>query len=424
MSTQVATTHEIHEKEVSSIFKNKKFLLFVLTFLASSFSVSFFMFTVNWYVVDFLRLEAMLGLVFFASSVPRLMFMLIGGVIADRINRGWIMFLSDFTKGVLLIGVIGLLMFDMLSIWLLIGLALVFGLLDAFFWPASSSMLPTILKKEELTRGNSIVETVRNISIVTGPILAGVIIGFGSYTIMFAIVSGMLLISALVDWILKNKINDEELQDKSANKEKPSSIFSSIKEGLAYLKQSPFLLTLMLTVVFLNLAFAGPLQVGMPIFAKNVLGGDELTFSTLSAGLAIGMLLGTILVGVLNIRKKRGLVAVVSIGGMAIFYTAFSLIGVFWVNVALVVCIGISVSFTNVPLTAAIQHHTEEKYIGRVSSLVQFSAMGLIPISYLITTMFISLGVKIDQIMMYAALTLCVLSAIVLIKAKSLRELD
>ncbi|MGP4070953.1 MFS transporter [Piscibacillus sp. B03] len=422
MSSEAVAPPAIDQEEGPSVFKNVNFLLFVLTFLASSFSVSFFMFTVNWYVVDFLRLEAMLGLVFFASSVPRLMFMLIGGVIADRMNRAWIMFLSDFTKGVLLIGIIALLIFDTLTIWPLIAIALIFGLLDAFFWPASSSMIPTLLKKEQLTRGNSILDTVRNILVVVGPVLAGVIIGFGSYTIMFAIVSIMLFISAFVDWLLKKRLTEDV--DLTQSQEKPSTIWESIKEGFVYLKSSPFLLTLMVTIVFLNLFFSGPLQVGLPIFAKNILNGNELTFSTLSAGLAIGMLIGTILVGFLNIQKRRGIVAVGALGGMAIFFTAFSLVENLWINVALVVLMGMTVAFTNVPLSSAIQHHTEKKYIGRVMSLVQFSAMGLIPVSYLLTTLFISIGVSIDQIMLFAALALCLLSFIVLFKAKSLRELD
>ncbi|WP_369678848.1 hypothetical protein [Piscibacillus halophilus] len=155
----------------------------------------------------------------------------------------------------------------------------------------------------------------------------------------------------------------------------------------------------------------------MPIFAKNILNGNEFVFSTLSAGLAVGMLLGTILVGLINIKKRRGIVALAALGGMGVFYTAFSLVEIFWINVTLVVLIGVTVAFTNVPLSSAIQHHTEQQYIGRVMSLVQFSAMGLIPVSYLITTLFISMGISIDVIMLFAALALCLLSVIVLMKA-------
>lgn len=124
-------------EKVPSVFKEYRFVLLFLTTVVSSFSVSFFVVTTNWYIVNYLGLEAMLGLVMFASSVPRLAFMLIGGVIADRLSKPWIMFLSDFTKGILLLGVISLFLFDILSIPFLVILAFLFGVLDAFFYPAS-----------------------------------------------------------------------------------------------------------------------------------------------------------------------------------------------------------------------------------------------------------------------------------------------
>jgi MFS family permease len=124
-----------------SIFKNTSFLFLWMTIFASSLSVSFFMFAINWYIVDYLKLDAMLGVVLVASTVPRLLFMLIGGVIADRMSKAKVMFISDVTKGILLIGIVCLFLFDVLSIWSLVVLGFLFGVLDAFFWPASNSIL-------------------------------------------------------------------------------------------------------------------------------------------------------------------------------------------------------------------------------------------------------------------------------------------
>lgn len=417
-----ALTGNVLQEEHTSIYQDRKFILFFFTFLASSFSVSFFMFTVNWYVVDYLQLEAMLGIVMFASSVPRVIFMLVGGAIADRSNRAWIMFLSDFSKGLLLIGVVTLCLVDLLSIWILIALGLLFGLLDAFFWPASSSMLPTILKKDQLTRGNSVIDTARNISVIIGPLLAGMIIGFGSYALMFTIVSVMLIISAVIDLILKKRMDQNHESEQEEQKTEP--IFSSIRAGLIYLKRSPFILSLMITTVFLNMFLTGPFNIGLPIFARNVLGGDELTYSYLSTGIAVGMLLGTLIVGVLNLKKKRGLISVLSIGALSIFLLLFSLVSTFWLNLVIVLLIGITISLTNVPLAAAIQHHTDKEYLGRIVSLIQFSSMGLVPVSYFITSMVIGVGISVNQVMFFCALILCLLSLIVLIKAKSLREVD
>ena len=71
------------------------FFLWGAAFL-SSFGISFFLFSESWYIVNVLNLEASLGLIYIASSIPRLLFMIISGTVFDRMSKTKIMFLSDF----------------------------------------------------------------------------------------------------------------------------------------------------------------------------------------------------------------------------------------------------------------------------------------------------------------------------------------
>ncbi|GAA0466789.1 MFS transporter [Alkalibacillus silvisoli] len=408
---------EVSGESHAPLFRNRSFILFFLTFFASSLSVAFFLFTVNWYVVDYLRLEVMLGIVFFATSIPRLLFMLIGGAIADRVNKATVMLVSDFTKAVLLLAVIGLLVFDLLSIWVLVGLAFLFGLLDAFFWPASSSLFPSIVDREQLTRANAIVQTTQRSSIIVGPLLAGLVIGFGSYELMFGIVSLMLLIAAVIDMFLRRNVNkDIELEQ--------ASIWGAITDGIRYVKQSSFLLTLMLTSVSLNLFLSGPMQVGLPIFARNVLDGDEFTYSLLSGLLGVGMLIGAIIVGIINIKRRRGLVSLGGIMALGVFMVSFSLTGELWLSLLFIGLVGLTMAIIDVPLISAIQAHTDEEYLGRMMSLISFSSMGLLPVSFLLTSMFISLGFAIEEIIFVASCCLLMVGLIVVIFTKSIRQID
>nr|WP_040402773.1 MFS transporter [Alkalibacillus haloalkaliphilus] len=401
------------------LYRNRSFVLYFLTFLASSLSVAFFLFTVNWYVVDYLRLEAMLGFVFVASSIPRLLFMLIGGAIADRVNKATVMLLSDFTKAVLLVLVIGLLVFDLVSIWVLVGLAFLFGLLDAFFWPASSSLFPKLVDKKQLTRANSIVHTTQRFSVIAGPLIAGVVIGFGSYELMFGLVSIMLLLAAVVDIYLRRRVGlgQEEQQEHQ-------SVWRSVIDGLRYVKQSPFLLTLMLTSVSLNLFLSGPLQMGLPIFARNVIGGGEFTYSLLSGLLGVGMLIGAVIVGIININRRRGLVSLVSIVALGVFMVIFSLTGELWISLVAISLVGLTMSIIDVPILSAIQANTDEDYIGRMMSLISFASMGLLPVSFLLTSLFISLGFSVDEIIFVASCCLLTVGVFVITFAKSIRYVD
>ncbi|MDQ0158093.1 MFS family permease [Alkalibacillus salilacus] len=409
----------MNETNAVSLIRNKLFIYFFLTLLASTLSVSFYLFTVNWYVVDELQLEAKLGLVFFASSVPRLVFMLIGGAIADRVNKATVMLLSDLTKGLLLVAVIVLLLVDLFSIGILIGLSFVFGLLDAFFWPSSSSLMPSLVSRDQLTRANSIVQTTQRASTIIGPLLAGLVIGFGSYEVMFAFVSAMLLLAAIVDLIIRKNVSydQDELNESS-------SVWHNIKEGFAYLKQSPFMLALMLSSVSMNLFLSGPMQVGLPLFARDILNGDEFTYSLLSGMLGVGTLVGALLIGVLNVRQKRGMVALTGIMLLGLFMVAFSLTDSLLLSLMFISLIGLVISTIDVPIISAIQAHTEKKYIGRMMSLMSFASMGLIPVSYLLTSFLISLGLTIDTILLSSSVCLMVVGVFVLVFAKSLRTVN
>lgn len=68
--SHVSIEQSVKQQKASSIFLERKFLLLWLTLLASGLSVSFFLFATNWYVVDYLGLEKMLGLVFLPRRFP------------------------------------------------------------------------------------------------------------------------------------------------------------------------------------------------------------------------------------------------------------------------------------------------------------------------------------------------------------------
>ncbi|SDZ68235.1 Sugar phosphate permease [Evansella caseinilytica] len=428
MAQAVTDKKLVERKKESSVFKEWRFVLLFATTAVSSFSVSFFMISTNWYVVNYLGLEAMLGFVMFASSVPRLIFMLLGGVIADRMSKPWIMFISDFTKGILLVGVLGLFTFDVLSIWVLIGLALMFGILDAFFYPASNSLLPSTVKPEQLTRANSVISMTNHSSQIVGPLLAGVLLTTGGYGLVFGVTAAALLLAGLIDIILKRSVSkaaaDKMNEEPAVAAGKRLSVVASMKEGLAYVKNKSFLLALMASTVFLNLFFTGPLMVGLPLYATTVLSGSAVTYSFLNGGISAGMLVGTLIIGVLNIQKKRGLISVIGILFLAMAFLFFSLSAAFWLSMVMIILIGMAVGIINVPLAAVIQKHTDKEYLGRVMSLVSFSSMGLVPVSYLMTSLLLGLHVSVSAIMTVSAACLMVVSLVIMMKAKALRTVD
>jgi len=411
-------TDDLNEKSTPSVFKNRNFLLLWGAALLSSFGISFFLFSQSWYVVNVLNLEASLGLIYIAASIPRLLFMIISGTVADRYDKTKIMFLSDFIRGLLLAGLVLWFLFGSITLWTFVGFAFFFGILDAFFWAAESAIIPSIVQKENLTRSNSIIQMTNQTSFILAPMLAGVLIAYGNYEIVFAVTAAMLLTASLLVISMKPK-KDAEME---ANKKK--KFWQTFREGVTYVKDSRLLTLIVLATIFLNLFIVGPMTMGLPLFVKNILEGTAVDFSFLEAGLAGGMLIGSIVIGSLNVTKKRGKLTLSTLVLSGIAFIGLSFTTELWQSMVMLALFGTFLSISNISSISAIQSIIEEKVLGRVMGLISLASMGLIPVSYALTSAVLSLGISIHHIMAAGSILVTIFASFVFLTFKELRELD
>lgn len=265
-------------------YRNVKFLLYWFATMFSGMTLSMYMIGESWYVVNALNKKEALGLVMMCTTIPRLVLMLLGGVVADRFRRSFIILISNISRTVLLLGMIVLLFFDSLDLWILILLALCFGLLDAFYWPASQSILPSLVRKDELTRANSVMQTTQQLSLIAGPVLAGWMLTYTSYEGLFATCASLLLVGGLILFFIREPyIYPEKIRQ---------SPIMELKEGFRYIRSSTFLLTAMITSAIINFFYTGMLSMGIPIIVKELLNGDAVDLSLLESAFSGGMVLG------------------------------------------------------------------------------------------------------------------------------------
>ncbi|RNA69264.1 MFS transporter [Alteribacter keqinensis] len=415
MAVKVQTGSETERR----LFKEKNFVFLWLAGLFSSMSMSVFLFSQSWFVVQSLGLEASLGLIFIASTIPRLLFMAIGGVIADRISRTKIMFISDITRALLVGGLVLFLITDLINLWTLVFFALLFGVLDAFFWPASGSILPTLVKSKHLTRANSIIQMTNQMAMIFGPMIAGFVIVLIGFTGSFTLTSVLLLLASVFVAFIK-------LAGKTSSnhaEESAPSLLQQLKQGIVYVKTSDQLSALLITTAFLNLFIVGPLMMGLPLFVSNVLQGTTLDFSFLEGAFAAGMVAGSITIAVLNVNKKRGFIAMLSVLGMSVALLVLSQTFLLWQSMLAIFILGITFSFCNIPLISAIQDMCDKNMIGRVMSLLTMSSMGLTPVSFAITSLLLSIGVSIHYIMVTGAFLVMILVLFVFVKLPAVKTI-
>ncbi|MGG0123650.1 MFS transporter [Bacillus paranthracis] len=398
------------------LLKNTNFLFLWAATLFSSFALAFFTFSQTWYIAKTLNLEASLGVVFVALSVPRLIFMIIGGAVADKFPKKNIMFYSNIVRAILVATILTWFIVGDVTLYTFALFALFFGLADAFFWSADGSILPELVEKSRLTQANSLTQMTNQASVILGPVLGGILIKFTNYETIFSITILLLIVAAILVQKIQFTMPEQQNTDKS--------MFTSIKEGILYVKESPFLLTFLICSAFLNLFLIGPMQVGFPLFVKNVLHGDSLQFSYLEASVGGGMAIGAVIVGLKNINRRRGLFCIIMMLLSGVFFLSINFSTVLWQALLAGMFYGITIAMAIVPLMAMIQSTVKEEMMGRVMSLLMLSSMGFIPLSYAFTSIALAIGIPIVTVMKSGAIAVIVFVLFVAIRVPVVRKFD
>ncbi|MGG5805236.1 MFS transporter [Bacillus mycoides] len=398
------------------LLKNTNFLFLWAATLFSSFALAFFTFSQTWYIAKTLNLEASLGIVFVALSVPRLIFMIIGGALADKFPKKNIMFYSNIIRAILVATILTWFIVGDVTLYTFALFALFFGLADAFFWSADGSILPELVEKSRLTQANSLTQMTNQASVILGPVLGGILIKFTNYETIFSITILLLIIAAILVQKIQFTVPEKNETDKD--------MFTSIKEGILYVKESPFLSTFLICSAFLNLFLIGPMQVGFPLFVKNVLHGDSLQFSYLEASVGGGMAIGAVIVGLKNINRRRGLFCIIMMLLSGVFFLAINFSTVLWQALLAGMFYGITIAMAIVPLMAMIQSTVKEEMMGRVMSLLMLSSMGFIPLSYAFTSLALGIGIPIVTVMKSGAIAVIVFVLFVAIRVPVVRKFD
>ncbi|TXR62935.1 MFS transporter [Bacillus sp. AY18-3] len=404
------------KENAKPLLKNTNFLFLWAATLFSSFALAFFTFSQTWYIAKTLNLEALLGVVFVALSVPRLIFMIIGGAVADKFPKKNIMFYSNIIRAILVATILTWFIVGDVTLYTFALFALFFGLADAFFWSADGSILPELVEKSRLTQANSLTQMTNQASVILGPVLGGILIKFTNYETIFSITILLLIVAAILVQKIQFTMPEQQNTDKG--------MFTSIKEGILYVKESPFLSTFLLCSAFLNLFLIGPMQVGFPLFVKNVLHGDSLQFSYLEASVGGGMAIGAVIVGLKNINRRRGLFCIIMMLLSGVFFLSINFSTVLWQALLAGMFYGITIAMAIVPLMAMIQSTVKEEMMGRVMSLLMLSSMGFIPLSYAFTSIALAIGIPIVTVMKSGAIAVIVFVLFVAIRVPVVRKFD
>ena len=148
-------------------------------------------------VLDLTSSATSLGLVLVAAFVPRVVLLLLGGVVADRWPRRRVMLATDVVRASTQALVAFVLLSGQARLWHLALLFAAYGAADAFFSPASTGLVPEVVPGERLQEANALLSLSRSATTVAGPALAGLLVALSAPATVFAVDAATFVVSAL-----------------------------------------------------------------------------------------------------------------------------------------------------------------------------------------------------------------------------------
>lgn len=160
----------------SGIWGNRNYRFFLTAALISSPGYFIYIIAVEWLMLTMYESRSYLGMMLFASTFARLLFMIYGGIIADRLNRRLVVLISQWSEMLLIASILACYLTDTLTPIFLIIVSFLFGIMDAFSGPAHSSMIVSITDKDSLQRANGLLSMAGQYSLIVGPLIGSTLI--------------------------------------------------------------------------------------------------------------------------------------------------------------------------------------------------------------------------------------------------------
>ena len=357
------------------LLRSRDFSVFWVAQSASLVGDVFSYMALIWLVLQLTGSAAALGAVLAVQGIPRVLLMLVGGAVSDRLTPRSTMVLSAAGRTLVAATLAALVVAHAAVMWQVYMGAFLLGAVSAFFMPAQSSILPQLIDAELLEAGNAALQVTRQAAITVGPALAGLTVAAGGTgaalavdAACFGLATGLLLLvhgrPAAV-----------------AGRRGLGPMLRDVAGGLTYVWRSVPLRALLFITLMLNLAFAGPYTIGITVLARDRLGG-AVALGWILGGTGAGAVVGAVVTGAVGRPRRLGRVMV---GLMVWMGAGLALMGLLPGLPLVVACgflIGLAVGFGNTFGASWVQRITEPAMLGRVMALVLLAAVGLAPISY------------------------------------------
>jgi MFS family permease len=326
---------------------------------------------------DLTHSPTFVGVILFAQLGPLMLFSLVGGLLADLIDRRRLLIWVSVSQGVLSIALAWVARIDDPSRLWLVGITFLIGMGQAVFGPTYSALLPALVGRDELSGAISLNSAQMNGSRVVGPVIGAALYASTGASLVFLLNAASYL---LVIWALLTVRLPEPTQDPAGQQglRRLLAGFQAAREDTVVGRS---LVTIFLFSL-LSLPFIGQL----PTLADRNLGIDAKSpqYGILYASFGLGALLGALSIGTVLAGKDNGRIVRVSLLFFAAFLAIFSFVRSPAPAYPTVALVGLAYFATITALSTVLQEQLDDHNRGRVMALWVMGFGGTVPIGNLI----------------------------------------
>jgi len=329
----------------------------------------------GWLIYRLSHSAYLLGLDQFLAGLPIFLFTIIGGVVADRIERRKILLMSQWLQmasaGVLTV----LVAMGLTHVWPILCLSFVSGLAQAFGGPAYSALIPTLVDKEDMPNAIALNSIQFNLAVTVGPALAGITLARLGEKWCF----GLNALSFLAPIISLSMISSRFVPENTKQ-----SMYKSLTQGIKFVWHHGSMVGL-IVLAFLMTFLSMPMRTYFPVFVKDIFHRGPETYGNLLSLMGVGSICGSLATaGMGNMRNKGrfALMMLILLGaGIAVFSLSKSLP----LSYATLVLVGASMMAVFATVTSLVQLIITNEMRGRVMSVYNFAFRGGMPMGNLLS---------------------------------------
>ena len=356
---------------------SRKFAIFIASQSISLFGSSLVQFAILWYITLETNSGLMMALSIIFGFLPTFFLSPFAGVLADRFDRKKLIMLSDL--GIALATLVLFVVFRLgyHGVWLLFLISALRSIGTSIQSPAVSAFLPQIVPEGQLMRANGLLASFQSAIALISPMVSGALMSFWPIEFIFLIDVVTCIIAVLILLFLKVAPHAKALEKQTV------SYWQDLRLGFAYIREhayvkSLFLFFALFFVLVSPAAFLTPLQVARSF------GEDVWRLTAIEVAFSSGMLLGGLLMSTWGGLKNRMQTMILSLYLIGINQVLLGVVPSFWIYVAVMVVVGITLPVFNTPAMTLLQEKVDEAFLGRVFGVLSMISSGVMPLAILV----------------------------------------